>query len=480
MDPVPPDPPDPPDRSSSPMELSPPLFSQAPTKRRADPAEAAEPAKRATTDTPSTPSASQPVYTHPSLVIAPKAYSDQDKGPFIVHVSRIENDPKSPTFIQPIRFGRFLVNNKISDVILDGVKKVARNKISVEFSSSSAANNFINNDLLPLHKYTASIPTYNVTRIGLIKGIPPDWSMEELAENLTVPIGCGILLKARRLNRKQVVDNKATWIPTQSVVVTFKGQVLPERVFCCHTSIPVETYQLPTIQCMNCCRFGHVKAQCRSQPRCFRCAQSHSAEGCNVQEDKASCINCSGPHFALNKSCPEHSRQKSIKITMSQDNVSYQQASSLFPAVRRSYADIAMTPPTLNSSPAQTPQRSSQSSQLPLQQSPSSYRKTISRPPPRPRAPLGKTYDRQAHQAIVGDCASSLPNGCALNSNLSSIPDDHDSLMELILSLIIRIVSGQSGRIPPNVAQKLTQFSNLSLSSSTDNDNGSSVELPKH
>ncbi|XP_028170146.1 uncharacterized protein LOC114359832 [Ostrinia furnacalis] len=472
MDVIPPDPPDPPDQAA-PMELSQPLFSQSATKRRLDTTGDSEPAKRTNTDG-SLPQINQQVYTHPSLVIAPKTYSDQDKGPFLVHVSHMETDPSSPVFIQPMRFGKFLVTNRIQGIVLDGVKKIGRNRISVEFVSPSAANNFLNNEILPLYKYVASIPTYNVTRMGLIRNIPTDWTMEELAETLTTPDGCGILLKARRLNRKQVRDGQSSWVPTQTVVVTFKGQVLPQRIFCCHNSIPVETYQLPTIQCLNCCRFGHVKAQCRSKPRCYRCTQPHPAEECDVSEGKATCVNCLGPHFAVNKSCPEHSRQKAIKITMSQDNISYSEASSQFQPVRKSYADATKSPSSQSISPTfQLSQPLSPSSSQTI-----SYRKSIPRTP-RSHAPLDKGYDKQAHQAIIGNCASSLPNGCALNSGSSpsSSPGD-EGLLEMVLSLIISIISSRKIALPSNVAQMLSQISQI-----TDINNGqkgSSMELPKH
>ncbi|XP_063831309.1 uncharacterized protein LOC135080573 [Ostrinia nubilalis] len=471
MELTPPDPPDPPDPASCSMDISQPLFSQAATKRRLDSEVPSEPAKRSNNPSAamSSPS-SQPVYTHPSLVIAPKVYSDLDKGPFIVHVSRIETEPNAPTFIQPIRFGKFLVNNKIKDVINDGIKKIGRNRISVEFTSASAANKFLSSEILSLCKYSATIPTYNVTRMGLIKQIPSDLPMEELAESLTIPDGCGILLKARRLNRKVTTDGQASWVPTQSVVVTFKGQVLPKRVFLFHNSIPVETYQLPTIQCLNCCRFGHVKAQCRSKARCFRCTQPHSADNCDITEEKATCIHCTGPHFALNKSCPEHSRQKAIKIAMSQDNISYAEASAMYPTTRRSYADITKSP---SSQPLPSPSQTlhSQTSHLPL-----SYKKTIPRSP-RSHAPLGKGYDRQAHQAIIGNCASSLPNGCALTDNPPSSFSDDINLLDLVLTLILRVVTQHKDSIPSNVAQKLSQISQIS---NYNGNSGGSVELSEH
>ncbi|KAL0878633.1 hypothetical protein ABMA27_003708 [Loxostege sticticalis] len=479
MDPTPPDPPDPPDRVPSPMELtiedqttsplSPPMFSQSGTKRRLDGTAdvPSEPAKRPTTDPPLT--RNQTVYIHPSLVISPKTYSDTDKGPFIVHVSKVENDPSARTYLQAIKFGQFLFKNKIYNVIKDGVKKIGSNRVSVEFKSATEANNFLNNDILSNHKYTASIPSYNVTRMGLIKGIPIDWSMEELAESLEVPDGCGIVLKARRLNRKRVTDGQPSWVPTTAVVVTFKGQILPPRVFCYHTSLPVETYQLPTIQCMNCCRFGHVKAQCKSKPRCFRCSQPHPAESCDVPENKSTCIHCSGPHFALNKSCPEHSRQKSIKIIMSQDNVSYEEAASQFPSVRRSYADtskiVTSQPSLLSQGQSLTP--------LPQKQS---YRKTSVRPP-LSHAPLSKGYDRQAHQNIINSCASSLPNGCALNQNPDpSIPSSRDILLDNLLSMLLDFLSSHSASLPHNVAQKLNQIP-LAVNVRAVN---SAVELSEH
>ncbi|CAH2090165.1 unnamed protein product [Euphydryas editha] len=197
-------------------------------------------------------------------------------------------------------------------------------------------------------KYKASVPTYNITRIGLIKGIPVDWSMEELVESLELPSGCGAVMKARRLNRKNIQEGSVSWIPTQSVVLTFRGQILPNRVFSFHTSLPVETYKFPTIQCLNCCRFGHIKSQCRFKPRCYKCSQEHSGDSCDVTKENVTCLHCSGRHFTTQKDCPEYLRQIKINTDMSQDNISYMEASSGYPPVRRSYAEMAkemFTPP---------------------------------------------------------------------------------------------------------------------------------------
>lgn len=259
-------------------------------------------------------------------------------------------------------------------------------------------------------------------------------------------------MKARRLNRKNVSEGVVTWVPTQTVVITFRGQMLPERVFSYSSVLSLEPYKFPTIQCMNCCRFGHIKAQCRSKPRCYRCTQPHSGESCEVLKDSSSCLYCTAKHFAIDKACPEFVRQQSIKILMSQDNISYMEASSRFPPVQKSYADVAkemLSPPvsSFNVTPPPTPS--------------TSYRKTILRQP-RPHAPLGKGYNKQSHQAIIGNCSSSLPNGCAIINKTNEPMDNYKNLLISLTEMLINIISPCNEiPLPPNVAQKLTQLFNI-------------------
>lgn len=401
---------------------------------------------------PSTASPSvQSLYTHPSFSEGPKSYSDDDKGPFIVHVARETPDSASGTTIRALKFGQFLHTHKIASIVKDGVKNVGRNKISVEFASAEAANDFLKNPILGMCKFNATVPTYNVTRMGLVKGIPVDWSMDELVESLELPSGCGAIMKARRLNRKNIQEGSVTWVPTQSVVLTFRGQVLPNRVYSFHNSLPVETYNLPTIQCLNCCRFGHIKTQCRSKPRCYKCSQSHTGESCDVPKEKATCLHCSGRHFTTEKDCPEYLRQIKIKIDMSTDNISYIEASSRYPPVRRSYAEMTkemFTPPVyIPSSSTQPPSSPNRS-----------YRKTVTHYP-RPVAALGKGYDKQAHQSIVGDIPFSLPNGCALNNPHTSLTPYSSNLLENLVQMVISIVTTCNDMsLPPNVAASLAQL----------------------
>lgn len=407
----------------------------------------------------------QNLYVHPSLTESPKSYLDSDKGPFIVYVSRETPDPAAGTSIKAIKFGQFLHRNKVSDITKDGVKNIGRNKISVQFSTATAANLFLTNPVLSLCKYVAIIPTFNITRMGIIRDVPVDFSLDELVESLVFPSGSGLVMKARRLNRKNVSEGVTTWIPTQSVVVTFRGQELPDRVFSYHSSLPVEPYKFPTIQCLNCCRFGHIKSQCRSKPRCYRCSQDHTGDTCDATKEKSNCLYCASKHFATDKDCPEFARQQSIKIAMSQECISYIEASSRFPPVKQSYADIAkvMFSPPVFSTP--NPQ---QLAPVPLSKS---YRKTVFQTP-RPRAPLAKGYDRQAHQSIIGNCSPSLSNGCALNQSVENSTTATKDLLGALTDILVSIISTfDELPLPSHVALNLTKIYNKVL-------NNGATEIP--
>lgn len=382
MEPISPDPPDPPD-SDPPLAvcLSSTQSSTATKRQRRDEDQGC-PRKKLITDSETASASIQTVYTHPSIVVdGIRSYESTDSGPYIVYVSKIESDPAAGTEIRPIKFGQFLHTHKIENICQDGVKRVGRNKISVTFKSALGANKFLDNPMLKSYNYEAFIPTYNVTRMGLVRGVPVDWSMDEFVESLMVHGECNKILKARRMNRKNKVDGNITWEPTQTVVLTFRGQQLPTRVFSYYSSLAVENYQYPTIQCLSCCRFGHIKAQCRSKPRCYRCAQPHTGDECNIQETSSTCMYCSAHHFAISRDCPEQDRQKYIKVAMSREGISYQEASSQIPSVRKTFSE------TLKSSPAPATHLPQPITVIPRQSraDTQSYRKTVMQnPKPRP------------------------------------------------------------------------------------------------
>ncbi|KAL0871642.1 hypothetical protein ABMA27_004168 [Loxostege sticticalis] len=280
--------------------------------------------------------------------------------------------------------------------------------------------------------------------MGVVRGVPTDWTDDEVKENISVPIGCGAILKVRRFRRKVTSNGKSEFVPTETVVLTFDGQVLPKRVFLCFNSLPVDLYIFPTIQCFNCCRYGHVKSQCRSTPRCFRCGHGHSGEGCSVEENVTCCL-CSGPHCATDKKCPEFARQKGIKETMAKICLSYGEALKLHPPVSKSYADVLLTPPPAGHSLSQQ-----------------------------------SGYSFIAHNMLTKDYNAPLPeNGCALvnndlNNSLANLPVK-DLLIALLTSLSkSNIISLPSNAAIPNIDSQDETSQNGCESSSA------AVELSQH
>lgn len=393
-------------------------------------------------------------------------YLASDKAPFLVHVSRKESNSNSGSVLHPLKFGQFLFDAKIPNILSNGIKRVGRNKVSVEFKTPQDANHFLLNPLLLQSGFIATIPSYNISRIGLVREIPSDWSPETVMETVKVPSGCGKIIKVRRINKKVVVNGVPEWHPTQLVALTFDGQILPDHVYCCYSSLKVEIYRFPTVQCYNCCRYGHTKTQCRSKPRCFKCAENHSSDTCSIASIDAVCILCSGNHFATNKNCPEYIRQTEIKHIMADRNMSYQEASRQVAPSYRSFSDITQSTRLLPSQSSK-PTLSSPRITTPIV---TSHKKTISlKPSIRPTPPPG--YNRIAHNAIIKDYQiGHSSNGCALqNSPENPAGNQTPNSIELILNLLLDLIISNNFTLPDHVASKLFSLKNFN--------NGSSINV---
>lgn len=304
--------------------------------------------------------------------------------------------------------------------------------------------------------------------MGLVRGVPAEWPPEEVLENIQVPVNSGGArpVKVRRLNFKKIrTDGTFCWMPSETVVITFDGQLLPKRIFICLNSLLVEQYQYPTIQCFRCCRFGHTKEKCRSPPRCFRCGGSHSGDLCTIESHEAFCCNCpqglGSGHFANSKVCPEYNRQTAIKKSMTDDNISYVEASNLHAKIsRKSYANVAAASPQ-----QQTPPHAF-----------TSYRKTVFRNP-RPAPSLDKGYDRIAHQSIIKDpvihSSPVFPEPPQTNEKLIN------DLIK-ILSSVVKILSPTSPLADPSLLSHVAPFISSLLSSSNNGPSSSTVELPQY
>lgn len=381
--------------------------------------------------------------------VARLTYQASDAAPYVVHVQKIQQTSNDNVTVHPIAFGRFLKRHSIHNIVNGSLKRIGRNRLSLSFNNYQDANSFLNSPALQSAEYKVFIPTFTVTRMGVVRGIPAEWSDEEVMENINLPVGCGPILKVRRMRRRIITSNGTEFKATETVVLTFDGQILPKRIFICYTALPVDLYIFPTIQCYNCCRFGHVKALCRSKPKCFKCGQDHTADQCSILEEDAHCCLCQGSHFATSKRCLEFERQKAIKETMAKSCISYAEASKIHaPISKISYADALLSSSNVGASTISTP-RYEQPHKQPLS---NSYKKTVFLKP-KSVPELSKGYDKKTQQELIKDYDMPSPrNGIALNSNnhneltLQSIAD--------LIKILINTLS-QSNILPPSNAAPL-------------------------
>jgi hypothetical protein len=427
---------------------------------------------------------SQNVYVSPGYTENDPAlkYTHVDKGPFVVHICRKEPDPSAGLTLQALRLAQLLHKNKVQGVVEGSIKSMGRNKVSVSFKSAQVANDFCQSDLLNRNKLVADIPKYLLSRTGVVQDIPTDWTLEEVVEGIEYPVGFSHvqIIKARRMSRKIRREGQPPeWVPSKTVVLTFHSQILPEKIYLFNMAMPVKVYELPTIQCRSCCKFGHISAKCRSKPCCYSCAQPHTGDTCQVSDDKISCVLCTGPHKATDPKCPEHSRQKSIKIVMADENIGYLEASQRFRSVRTTYAEMSQKlfapvprvteAPTIYSSPIPNyTEEPTTSSQI-------SYKKTVYKEQ-KPHHLLSKSYDVRAHKQIINEPKSCLPNGSALANN-PMINTPNDTFMEHLVALVVNFVHKYSEALPNNV---ITQLQTIIPYIPNNGPQSPAVELTEH
>ena len=90
--------------------------------------------------------------------------------------------------------------------------------------------------------------------------------------------------------------------------------LLSQNLMCNVTEIvyKVEEFRQPVLvrQCFNCQCFSQSAQNYKSKQKCVICSENHSHKGFPKKEAKQpKCANCSGPHVASYKGCPEYKKQ---------------------------------------------------------------------------------------------------------------------------------------------------------------------------
>lgn len=275
-------------------------------------------------------------------------YEAKDKGPYVVYMDSSQKTDNAIGKMSSLKIAREIFQLNLKNV--NKINNKGSNRISIEFSNFQSANDLINNENLKNKGYNIFIPGNYITCKGIVRHIDVDENIEDF-DNIcqsSVPI-----LNAKRLNRKVIKEGKIEYVPTGTILFTFKGTYLPKIVYFYNLPYPVNIYVSPVTQCYSCLLYGHTKKNCKGKAKCFNCAENvHLENETETFPCKTKCHFCREEHKTTNKSCQEHKRQQEIKKLMAYENITFFDADKMCPKnyiPNREYVlDPRKFPSTLN------------------------------------------------------------------------------------------------------------------------------------
>ena len=129
-------------------------------------------------------------------------------------------------------------------------------------------------------------------------------------------------VKKSMQKEKKVTDIQRIYkdkCPTAMLKVFFESETLPKEIRVGAEIFQVQPFRRTIIRCSNCQALGHRKTDCRAKsPVCAGCGMTPHDKDPKINSmmcKKKKCINCSGPHSAAYKGCPEvflHTRASEI------------------------------------------------------------------------------------------------------------------------------------------------------------------------
>lgn len=217
-------------------------------------------------------------------------------------------------------FAKLLKANNIEDICR--VKYINPYKVFIQFECVDSADKLINCKPLQELGWRCQKPLEVVVSYGVIKNVELSLSEKDMLDVISSNYE---LLAVKRLKRRNKDSNG--WEECESVRLAFKGPTRPAWVYIYGMKINVEPYIFPVTQCSRCWRFGHSLRSCpKKKIVCPKCGKDHA----NCESTIFKCVNCTGNHMSLERSCPAFKKEKRIRELMAEYNCSYRKALQVY------------------------------------------------------------------------------------------------------------------------------------------------------
>jgi len=132
-------------------------------------------------------------------------------------------------------------------------------------------------------------------------------------------------LEKRTYNREK---QESMMFDTNNLIIVWEGNYRPDKISLCGgmMTLRVRPFVEAVRQCLNCYKFGHVKAGCKAKQRCIICGE----EGIHGRYDKpVRCANCGKGHKSTDRKCNIYQYNAELKRVMAENNISLREAEGL-------------------------------------------------------------------------------------------------------------------------------------------------------
>nr|XP_023027553.1 uncharacterized protein LOC111515566 [Leptinotarsa decemlineata] len=272
-------------------------------------------------------------------------YSEGMPGPFLVMVEMNEELGGRAGRFSHLKIAKEICDLKLYNIIRIKIK--GKNKVGIEFNNINSANEMIEDDRLKNKGYKVYIPYSYVTCKAVVKEISTDFTDIELKKLIKSPIK---VLNVKRMNRRLTSqDGTVQYVPASTILITFKGNIIPRYIDICYLTYVTTPYVPPIAQCYNCLLYGHIKKNCKGHKNVFHAQH-------NIKKKKSiTTVSISNVFFVkvmiinlIVNIVRSLNGKKKIREKMTFDNISFYEAVKFFPKQSRTFHLQSQQFPTLN------------------------------------------------------------------------------------------------------------------------------------